>query len=101
MQGESVDFDADPAAPHSESSDESRVALVPSNSRRSPGLGQSPILRKYSTFLWISVGVFVIKIMSLLLPCAPFLCSRTVLYPLFGLAILDIVSYALISKTNH
>lgn len=43
---------------------------------------------------WTTVGTFFLKILLLLLPCSPYICSAMVLYPLFALAGLDVFLYS-------
>jgi hypothetical protein len=40
---------------------------------------------------FVPTAVFILKIASLLLPCYPYTCSRTILFGLLGLACLDLL----------
>jgi hypothetical protein len=86
-------------------SEDASLALVPSSSNGSVGAGisqailQTPVVT--TVVGWASIPVFIIKILSLMIPCSPFLCSATLLYPLLALACLDIYLYGpMRSKRN-
>jgi len=78
--------------------DYARLALVLSSLLSSlPSLLQdtstlSPELR--ALLGWTTVGTFLVKIVLLLLPCSPYICSAMVLWPLLALASLDVFLYS-------
>jgi hypothetical protein len=77
--------------------DEARMALVPSPSgSTTAGQTDSPPVPDISFVTydgWFPLAFLFFKVGSLTLPCAPYLCSATVLYPLFSLAGLDLMLY--------
>jgi hypothetical protein len=86
-----IQDDGDDVPPDVVSVEDARLALVPSQSIL-------PLLRDMSTLSsevrallrWTAVGMFFVKIILLILPCSPYVCSPTVLYPLLGLACVDL-----------
>jgi hypothetical protein len=85
--------------------DEAMVALVPSQSGSSPTGSMTPMENhspmessdsvQWESGQWLPSGLLFIKVVSLMVLCSPFLCEPRVLYPLLGLAGLDVVLYAL------
>jgi hypothetical protein len=89
---------------------EAMVALVRSQSGSSPS-GSSPSgsttatenhsptessdSLQWESGQWLPSGLLFIKIVSLMVPCSPYLCEPRVLYPLLGLAGLDMMLYTL------
>ena len=76
--------------------DDARLALVPSQSQL-PSLLQemSTSSPEVKAFLgWTAVGTFFVKIVLIILPCSPYICSAMVLYPLLALASLDVFLYS-------
>lgn len=78
-------------------SEDASLALVPSSSNSSVGAGISQAILRAPVVMavvgWASISLFIVKVFSLLIPCSPYLCSSTLLYPLLGLACLDIYLY--------
>jgi len=81
--------------------DEAMVALVPSQSGSSP-TGSTTAMENHSpresseSMQWESgqllpSGLLFIKVVSMMVLCSPFLCEPRVLYPVLGLAGLDVV----------
>ena len=77
--------------------DDERLALIPSESVSRALIDMPVVAEMTRDIVWTGwvVGVFFAKILSLVLPCSPYLCSATVLYPLLGLACLDLFPYPL------
>ena len=53
---------------------------------------------------WMEWGpslAFFIRIVSLIVPCSPYVCSTFILYPLLGLACADVFLYNLDPIANH
>jgi hypothetical protein len=88
--------DTENMAPEVVSEENERFALVPSSSLRASAMdNDADVAHDHSTWLgWLSIGVFFGKIMFLIVPCSPYVCSTTILYPLLGLACLDVFLYA-------
>jgi hypothetical protein len=76
--------------------DDERLALIPSESVSRALLKDMPMVNELARdIVWIGwvTGVFLGKIVVLVLPCSPYVCSAAVLYPLLGLACLDLFLY--------
>jgi len=84
-----IQDDGDDFAPEVVSVEDARLALVPSQSTL-PSLPQDLSTEMKAVPGWTAVGTFFVKIVLLILPCSPYVCSPTVLYPLLGLACLDL-----------
>jgi hypothetical protein len=75
--------------------EETMLALVPS-SNSTVGEDDATFARDDAATesnRWLPLGIFFVKIVSLMIPCSPYLCSVRVLYPLLTLAGLDIIMY--------
>jgi hypothetical protein len=81
------------------SPDEARLALVPAKSHSpapiingiSRSIVEPPILE--GPLRWLTLALFVAKMVLLMVPCSPYLCSSRVFWPLLGLAVLDLQGY--------
>lgn len=74
------------------------LALVPSLTQPMQGLRLAGLFAQFaealSAFAWseaIAVTAFLFKLLLLVIPCSPYVCSAGVLYPLLGLACLDLI----------
>ena len=77
--------------------DDERLALIPAESVSRALLKDIPVVNELARDIvrtgWV-IGVFLVKIVVLVWPCSPYLCSASVLYPLLALACLDLFLYA-------
>jgi len=90
-----VDEDQDSRNPTPEvvGADDKRLALIPSEPVSRALLKDIPMVNELARdIVWVGwvTGAFLGKIVLLVLPCSPYLCSPTVLYPLLALACLDL-----------
>ena len=78
------------------SPDEARLALVTTKSQSpAPILNGTPSSHGFPEISsrWLTIGIFVAKVILLIGPCSPYICSPRIFWPLLGLAVLDLVGY--------
>jgi hypothetical protein len=78
------------------SAEDARLALVPSISASAPPSTyrpSPPLETDENRWRWMTIGAFLAKVTLLFLPCSPYVCSARILWPLLGLAGLDILLY--------